>query len=71
MLVGGCPRLIPKFDFSLQGLNLVYPWGAESGDSFGTGAAFDGDGVGDNGSDEANYPYNANSARVAMPAAFV
>ena len=56
---------------SEQGLNLVYPWGAESGDSWGDGAAFDGDGVGDNASDETNYPYNANGVRVGMPAAFV
>ena len=53
-----------------QGLNLVYPWGAESGDAWGDGAAFDGDGVGDNASDDANYPYNANGARAAVPAAF-
>ncbi len=74
------PTLSPTFPliafskFSLplfQGLNLVYPWGAESGDSYGDGGAFDGDGVGNNASDETNYPYNANGARIGMPAAFV
>eukprot|EP00292_Cryptomonas_paramecium_P026407 CAMPEP_0113665288 /NCGR_PEP_ID=MMETSP0038_2-20120614/2222_1 /TAXON_ID=2898 /ORGANISM="Cryptomonas paramecium" /LENGTH=72 /DNA_ID=CAMNT_0000580625 /DNA_START=13 /DNA_END=231 /DNA_ORIENTATION=+ /assembly_acc=CAM_ASM_000170 len=52
-------------------LNLVYPWGAESGDTYGTGAAFDGDGVGDNKPAEENFPYNAVAGRRAMPAAFI
>ena len=50
---------------------MAFPWGAESGDTWGDGAAWDGGGVGDNASDDTNYPYNANGARVGMPVAFV
>ncbi|EKX51717.1 hypothetical protein GUITHDRAFT_102322 [Guillardia theta CCMP2712] len=39
-------------------LNQTYPWGTDSGDAFGDGEGFDGDGVGNNVSDQENYPYN-------------
>lgn len=46
------------------GLNQTYGWGTESGSQFGDGGGYD-SGVGNNSSDQDNYPYNA----IAVPAA--
>ena len=40
------------------GLNQTYGWGTESGSQFGDGGGWN-SGVGNNTSDDQNYPYNA------------
>eukprot|EP00285_Hemiselmis_virescens_P000027 CAMPEP_0173377796 /NCGR_PEP_ID=MMETSP1356-20130122/1077_1 /TAXON_ID=77927 ORGANISM="Hemiselmis virescens, Strain PCC157" /NCGR_SAMPLE_ID=MMETSP1356 /ASSEMBLY_ACC=CAM_ASM_000847 /LENGTH=57 /DNA_ID=CAMNT_0014330677 /DNA_START=12 /DNA_END=185 /DNA_ORIENTATION=+ len=41
-----------------QALNLTPSWGSPSGDKWGNGGAWDGDGVGDNQTSDDAYPYN-------------